>query len=118
MHCEEDTEARKSLGVMISGDCTWKAEEEACLLEALVLWQARIQAGHLSHLDAWCALVHTVMKTVEHLMMATCFAKDQCQTIMRPFLNAGLAASGICVKMPRAVVWGPLRCQGLGTHHL
>ena len=33
----EVTEARKSLGVMISGDCSWTAEA-ASLLQASVLW--------------------------------------------------------------------------------
>ena len=58
------------------------------------------------------------MKTVEYPMMATYLSKDQCETIMRPFLNAGLSASSICSKMPRPVIWGPLRYQGLGIHHL
>jgi hypothetical protein len=113
----EVTEARKSLGVMISEDCTWKAEE-ARLSQASVLWQAHILAGHLSHSDVWRALVHTIMKTVKSPMVTTCLTKDRCKTIMRPFLSAGLSASGVCSKMQRAVVWGPLHCQGLGTHCL
>jgi hypothetical protein len=51
-------------------------------------------------------------------MMATSFSKAQCKTVMRPFLNAGLSASGIARYMPRAVVWGPLRYQGLVIRHL
>ena len=113
----EVTAARKSLGIMISGDCSWKAET-ARLLQASQLWQAQIQAGHLSHADAWYALNHTIMKSVEYPMMATYLMKEQCEIIMRPFLNAGLSASGICCKIPRDIVWGPLRYQGLGIHHL
>ena len=61
----EVTEARKSLGVMISGDCSSTAEASR-LLQASTLWQqAHIKAGHLSHSNAWYALVHTIMKTVE-----------------------------------------------------
>jgi hypothetical protein len=37
---------------------------------------------------------------------------------MRPFLNARLSASGVAHTMPRAVVWGPMRYQGLGIRHL
>ena len=51
-------------------------------------------------------------------MMATYLTKVQCESIMKPFLNAGLSAAGVCCKMPRPVVWGPLRYQGLGIHHL
>ena len=54
----EVNEARKSLGVMISGDCSWTAEASH-LLQASILWQAHIKAGHLSYSDAWYALVHT-----------------------------------------------------------
>ena len=93
----EVTEARKSLGVMISGDCSSTAEASR-LLQASILWQAYIKAGHLSHSDAWYALVHTIMTAVEYPMMATYLSKDQCEKIMRPFLNAGLSASGICSK--------------------
>jgi hypothetical protein len=42
----------------------------------------------------------------------------QCEKIMRPFLNAGLSASGVVRSMPRAIVWGPTRYQGLGIRHL
>jgi hypothetical protein len=51
-------------------------------------------------------------------MMATYLSKAECEKIMRPFLNAGLSASGVVRSMPRAVVWGPLRYQALGIHHL
>jgi hypothetical protein len=113
----EVSAARKSsLGIMIAGDCNWKAEE-ARLLRASALWKAQVQAGHLSSSDAWYALNHTIMKTVEHPMMATYLSKAQCEKIMRPFLNAGLSASGGVVRsMPRAIVWGPTRYQGLGIH--
>ena len=51
-------------------------------------------------------------------MMATYLSKEQCKTIMCPFLKAGLSSSGVSSKMPRAVVWGPLHYQGIGIHHL
>jgi hypothetical protein len=51
-------------------------------------------------------------------MMATYISKADCEKIMRPFLNAGLSALGVVRTMPRAVVWGPMRYQGLGIRHL
>jgi hypothetical protein len=45
-------------------------------------------------------------------------SKAQCETIMRPFLNAGLSASGVVQSMPWAIMWGPLRYQGLDIKHL
>jgi hypothetical protein len=82
------------------------------------VWKAQVQAGHLYQSDAWFALNCTIDKTVEHPMMATYLQKKQCKEIMRPFLNAGLSASGACSKMPRAIVWGPTRHQGSGICHL
>ena len=54
----EVAEARKSLGAMMSGDCCWKAEEVRPV-QALNLWQAPTQAGHLLLSDAWHALQST-----------------------------------------------------------
>jgi hypothetical protein len=51
-------------------------------------------------------------------MMATYLTKVECKKIMRPFLNAGLSASGVIKTMPHAMVWGPVRYQGLGIRHL
>jgi hypothetical protein len=50
--------------------------------------------------------------------MATYLSKAQCETIMKPFLTAGLSVSGVVRTIPRAIVWGPLRYQGLGIRHL
>jgi hypothetical protein len=113
----EVSEARKSLGIMIAGDCCWD-QETVRLLQASIDWRANLRAGHLSTTDAWYALTHTINRTVEYPMMATYLSKAQCEKVMRPFLNAGLSASGVVRSMPRAVVWGPLRYQGLGIRHL
>jgi hypothetical protein len=113
----EVEEARKSLGIMIAGNCQWD-DETARLLQASIVWRANLRAGHLSTSDAWYALNHTITKTMEYPMMATYLTKVQCEKVMRPFLNAGLSASGVVKSMPRAVVWGPERYQGLGIRHL
>jgi hypothetical protein len=111
------SEAHKSLGIMIAGNCQWKQEMKR-LLQAAVDWRANLRAGHISTTDAWCALTHTIDRTVEYPMMATYLPKAQCKKIMRPFINSGLSASGVVRSIPRAVVWGPLRYQGLDIRHL
>jgi hypothetical protein len=113
----EMSEAHRSLGLMIAGDGKWEAEVKY-LLQASIDWRANLQAGHLSKADAWYALNHTINRTVEYPMMAMSLSKAQCETVMRPFLNAGLSASGVARSMPRAVVWGPLRYQGLAIWQL
>jgi hypothetical protein len=77
-----------------------------------------LRAGHLSTTDAWYALTHTINRTVEYPVMTTYLSKAQCEKIMRPFLNSGLSVSWAVRSIPRAVVWGPLRYQGLGIRHL
>jgi hypothetical protein len=51
----EVTEARKSLGIMIAGDCNWKAEETR-LLRASVLWKAQVQFNSIQHNDCTVTL--------------------------------------------------------------
>ena len=41
-------------------------------------------------------------------------SKDQCETIIRPFLNAGLSASSICSKMPQ-FLWRESKLLKLGS---
>jgi hypothetical protein len=102
---------------MIAGDCQW-TDEVARLLKASVAWRANLRSGHLSATDAWYALYHTINRTIQYPMMATYLTKVECEKIMCPFLNAGLSASGVVWTMLRAVVWGPVRYQGLGIRHL
>jgi hypothetical protein len=59
----EVLEARRSLGLMIAGDCQW-TDEVARLLKASVAWRANLRSGHLSATDAWYALNHTINHTV------------------------------------------------------
>jgi hypothetical protein len=97
------SEARRSLEVMIAGNCQWE-DEVARLLRASNNCRSNLRTGHLSVSDAWYALNHTINRTVEYSMMATYISKADCEKIMRPFLNAGLSASGVVRTMPRAVV--------------
>ena len=50
--------------------------------------------------------------------MATSLSKSQCNTIMKPLLDASLGALGLNRKMTRAVVYGPKRYQGVGIPDL
>jgi hypothetical protein len=105
----EVSEARRSLVLMITGDCQ-RDDEVARLLKASIhqLVGKNLGAGHLSTTDPWYALNHTINRTVEYPMRATYLKKAQCETIMQPFLNAGLSVSGGVGSMPRTVAWGGL----------
>jgi hypothetical protein len=77
----EVSEAWRSLGLMIAGDCQW-TDEVARLLKASVTWRANLRSGHLSATDAWNALNHTINRTVEYPIMATYLTKAECEKIM------------------------------------
>ena len=59
-----------------------------------------------------------MMKTLEYPLMATILSKSQCDKIMAPILDAGLAALGINRRMTQAVVYGPKQYQGVGIPDL
>jgi hypothetical protein len=58
------------------------------------------------------------MKSIQYPLPATTFSPAECQAIMRPLLKVGLAASGVMSSMARAIVFGPLRYQGLAIPDL
>ena len=88
------------------------------LLAKVLRWADRIRSGRLTHHEAWFSLILCMMKTLEYPLMATSLSKSQCDTIMKPILDAGLSALGFNCKMTRAVVYGPRRFQGVGIPNL
>ncbi len=53
----------------------------------------------------------------EPLLVMT-FSEKECTYIMTPFVESVLSALGVCRKLPRAVVYGPIRHQGMGVINL
>jgi hypothetical protein len=88
------------------------------LLQKAHRWADLVRSGKLTRTEAWFSLMHCMMKTLEYPLMATSLSKAQCNTIMRPLLEAGLPALGINRPLTRAVVYGPRRFQGLGIPDL
>jgi hypothetical protein len=113
----EVNEARETLGVFIAMDGSQEEQMEA-LLAKVLRWADRIRSGRLTHHEAWFSLILCMMKTLEYPLMATSLSKSQCDTIMKPILDAGLSALGFNCKMTRAVVYGPRRFQGVGIPNL
>ena len=58
------------------------------------------------------------MKTLEYPLMATSLSRDQCDSIMKPILDAALPALGINQHLTRKVVYGPQKYQGVGIQEL
>ena len=56
------------------------------------------------------------MKTVEYPLMATTLSKKDLKYIMTPVLYGALGKCGVQRNLPRALVYGTLRSQGLNLH--
>ena len=113
----EATTGDRMLGVRLSAD-GMDAEEVQFRLEQAATWHDRIRTGHLPRHLAWQSLNTTIMPQLEYPLPATTFTKQQCKTIMEPVLKAGLSASGIVRTIPQAIVYGPMKYQGLGINDL
>lgn len=81
-------------------------------------WADNLRVGRISRPQAWLALTCTIWKTLVYPLPAMTLSKRQCEAIMRPAVQQGLRSAGIVSSMPRAIVFGPLKYQGLGLKHL
>jgi hypothetical protein len=93
-------------------DGTQMKQTEA-LISITNRWADRVRSGWLTKIEAWFSLMWCIMKTLEYPLMATSLSQKQCDEIMQPILDAGLAALGISRKMNRDVVYGPRKYQGV-----
>jgi hypothetical protein len=76
-------------------------------------WRNKARTGHLPRPAAWLSFTTTVLKTLQYPLPVTTFTERQCAVIMVPCLVASLPTSRICRTFPRALVYGPLKNQGL-----
>ena len=56
------------------------------------------------------------MKTIEYPLVTTSFSKKDCAYFMAPILRCGLQSVHIQHQLPRALVYAPLKYQGVGLH--
>ena len=113
----EATVGDRMLGVRLSADGL-DNEEVQYRKDQANQWKDRLQTGHLPRHLAWQSLTTTIMPQLEYPLPATTFTKQQCKEIMQPVLTAGLPASGIVRTISPAIVYGPMKYQGLGVHDL
>ena len=110
-------DTKETLGTYVAPSGTMEDQVEN-MVAASKKWADQIRAGKLNKTNAWLALKTTIWKTLEYPLPALTLTYDQCETIMRPALRAGLNASGMCAIFPQALVFGTEKHQGLGLHHL
>ena len=83
-----------------------------------VEWGDKLWAGHLTKYEAWTALSTRVMKTLLYAAPALMITSSDATYIMAPILKSGLNALGMQWQLPRAVVYAPLKYQGLAVPNL
>jgi hypothetical protein len=83
-----------------------------------VEWSDKLRVGHLTKYEAWTALTTRVMRTLLYAAPALTITKGEANYIMAPILMRGLNALGIQRYLPRAVVYAPLKYQGMAIPNL
>ena len=111
------SEARRTLGVRLAPDGN-NDEEAKFLRERAKDWADRVRTGHLPRRLVWESMNTTILKSLQYPLPATTLTAEQCRSIMAPLLAQGLASSGVVRSMPRVVVHGPIKFQGLGVPDL
>ena len=90
----EAHKARETLGVFIAMNGNHDTQT-AELLKSAHRWASRVRSSRFSHTEAWFSLNYCIMKTLKYPLMATSLSRDQCDSIMKPILDAALPALGI-----------------------
>jgi Reverse transcriptase (RNA-dependent DNA polymerase) len=90
-------------------------KEKKYLRECTETWADQIRIGKLPRRLTWQALLSTIMRTLSYPLPLTTFTRKECDSIMAPVLQVALSHSGVCNNLPRAIVYAPLKYQGLGV---
>ena len=112
----EPDQSERTLGVMMA-PLSRPDIQLAILKEKASKWASTVKSGRLLPYDVLPLLKSTIMKSVEYPMALTTFTAKQWEKLMSPVLMTLLPKAGICRSFPRAVVYAPLRFQGLGIPH-
>ena len=111
------SDAQRTLGVRLAPDGNNEAEVKF-LRERAQDWADRVRTGHLPRRLVWESMHSTILKSLQYPLPATTLTESQCRSIMAPLLAQGLASAGVVRTIPRAVVYGPVKFQGLGVPSL
>jgi hypothetical protein len=113
----DPSEAERTLGARIApkGSC---AKEKQYLRDCATAWADHIRTGKLPRGLSWQALLTTIMKKLEYPVLVTTFSRKECDHIMSPVLRIALSHSGVCNRIPHAIVYAPLQYQGLSVPDL
>jgi hypothetical protein len=112
----ETWEAQETLGMHLAPD--GNTSEQTDKMKYLATQWADSITGRISRSEAWLAIISTILRTLAYPVPALNLSKEQCEAIMRPILNYGLPAMGICQHFPRDIVYAPPLYRGIGFQNL
>ena len=113
IECLSAHTAKQALGIYSRPDGNM-ADEKEYLRKKADKWAESLRTKKIRKDDAWYCLNYTILKAIEHPLVATSFTKQQTDYIMAPILKAGLHSIQVQSNFPRDLVYGPTRYQGLG----
>jgi hypothetical protein len=113
----EHNEAVTSLGVELAPDGNMLKQFEP-LRNKSIKWADQMKTAKLNHSDTWTALTANLSRSLIYPLQATALSESMCYDIMKPALNQGLTQLGLCRNFPRALIFAPKSCLGLGLPHL
>jgi len=93
-------------------------EEAAYLTEVAHAWQTLLALAKVTHSTAEFELWQVILQKLEYLLVAMTFTRQQCNSIMKPILSAGLPVEGLVRLFPHAIVHGPWQWGGLNILNL
>ena len=110
-------EAKNMLGIFMAMDGN-SSTQMKYMREVAEKWLEKVRVGHLTRLDAWTALKTILMKTLEYPLLVLRLTETECTSIMDYILSGGLPNMRICRNIVRALVYAPVKHQGLGISKL
>ena len=107
------TTSKEALGIQVRPDASME-DEVTYLKQRVAKWCDGIRTRKFKGYEAWYCLHSTIMKTLEYPLAATTFTEDQVKEIMSPLLKVTLNLCGLQKRLPRPVLYGPLKERGCG----
>lgn len=117
LQCLGPTEAKEMLGVHLAPDGSNDVQVSK-MLEKAHKAAEMIRTSNVQPHEVWLGLTTMTMKALEYPLSATTLSEKQCNTVMRPILNAFLPKAEINRNFPFAVLYGTIASQGLGLKSL
>ena len=118
LNVRQPNEAIKTLGVWLAPDGSEEGSARELRSLAEVCGDQIRLLSRLNTKDVWRAIMTRFLKRIQYQLLTSTLTEEQCTTIMVPLIEAALSAVGVSRKFPRAVVYGPVDCQGLGVPNL